>query len=110
MAEKEKKHKGGGEECNCGHEHSGDPFANLDEETQAKIQELQMLEHHFQQLLMQKNAFSMEDNETNLILKETEKSEGEIFRIIGSQVAIKSTKEKTKDFKRLRKPSGVKRQ
>ena len=34
------------------------PLANLDEETQRKIQELQMLEQNFQQLLMQKNAFS----------------------------------------------------
>jgi prefoldin beta subunit len=70
------------------------PFANLDEETQNKIQELQMLEHHFQQLMMQKNAFSMESNETNLIIKELEKTDGEVLRIIGNQVAIKSSKEK----------------
>lgn len=83
------------EDCNCEHnEQPENPFANLDEETQNQIQELQMFEQHFQQLLMQKNAFSMEANETNLIVKETEKSEGDVFRIIGSQVAIKSTKEK----------------
>ena len=70
------------------------PLANLDEETQRKIQELQMLEQSFQQLLMQKNAFSMEANETDYIIKEVEKTEGEISRIIGSQVVIKSTKEK----------------
>ena len=44
----------------------GNPLANLDEETQRKIQELQMMEQNFQQLLMQKNAFSMEANETDL--------------------------------------------
>jgi prefoldin beta subunit len=72
---------------------SGNPLANLDEETQRKIQELQMLEQSFQQLLMQKNAFSMEANETDFITKEVEKTEGEVSRIIGNQVVIKSTKE-----------------
>jgi len=69
------------------------PLANLDEETQKQIQELQMMEQSFQQLLMQKNAFSMEANETDLIIKEVEKTEGEVSRIIGNQVVIKSTKE-----------------
>ena len=69
------------------------PLANLDEETQQKIQQLQMMEQSFQQLLMQKNAFSMESNETDLIIKEVEKTEGEVSQIIGNQVVIKSTKE-----------------
>jgi prefoldin beta subunit len=72
----------------------GNPFANLDAETQGKIQELQMLEQNFQQLLMQKNAFNMEASETDLILNEVEKTDGEVFRIIGNQVVIKSDKEK----------------
>ena len=81
------------EECtNPDHNH-GNPLANLDEETQAKIQELQMMEQSFQQLLMQKNAFSMEANETDLIIKEVEKTDGEVSRIIGNQVVIKTTKE-----------------
>jgi len=69
------------------------PLANLDEETQQQIQQLQMMEQTFQQLLMQKNAFSMEQNETDFIIKEVEKTEGEVSRIIGNQVVIKSTKE-----------------
>ena len=69
------------------------PLANLSPEIQAKIQELQMLEQSFQQLLMQKNAFSMESNETDFIITEVEKTEGEVSRIIGNQVVIKSTKE-----------------
>ena len=69
------------------------PLENLDEETQRKIQELQMMEQTFQQLLMQKNAFSMEANETDLIIKEVEKTEDEVSRIIGNQVVIKTTKE-----------------
>ena len=68
-------------------------LSNLDRETQIKIQELQMMEQSFQQLLMQKNAFSMESNETDLIIKELEKTKGEVSRIIGHQVIIKSTKE-----------------
>jgi len=69
------------------------PMANLDEETQRQIQELQMMEQGFQQLLMQKNAFSMEGNETDLIIKEVGKTDGEVSRIIGNQVVIKTTKE-----------------
>lgn len=72
---------------------SANPLANLDEETQRKIQELQMMEQSFQQLLMQKNAFSMEANETDFILAEVEKTSGEVSRIIGNQVIIKSSKE-----------------
>ena len=69
------------------------PLANLDQETQQKIQELQMMEQGFQQLLMQKNAFSMESNETDFIITEVEKTKGEVSRIIGNQVVIKTTKE-----------------
>ena len=74
------------------HNHAN-PLANLDEETQQKIQELQIMEQTFRQLLMQKNAFSMESNETDLIIKEVGKTEGEVSRIIGNQVVIKTTKE-----------------
>jgi prefoldin beta subunit len=72
----------------------GNPLANLDSETQQQIQELQMMEQQFQQLLMQKNAFSMEANDTDLIIREVEKTEDEVFRIVGNQVVIKSSKEK----------------
>ncbi len=70
------------------------PFGNLDQDTQAKIQELQMMEQTFQQLAMQKNAFNMEASETEHVINEVEKAEGEIMRIVSGQVAIKSTKEK----------------
>jgi len=79
------------------HGHSHNPLANLDEETQMKIQELQMLEQGFQQLMMQKNAFSMEANETDYVIKEVEKTKGEVSRIIGNQVVIKATKEEVLD-------------
>jgi prefoldin beta subunit len=95
-------------ECeeNCGHDHSNEnnPLANLDPETQQKIQELQMMEQSFQQLLMQKNAFSMESNETDFIIKEVEKTSGEVSRIIGNQVVIKTTKEEIlEDMKNKKK-------
>lgn len=86
-------------------EHNSNPLANLDQETQAQIQELQMLEQSFQQLLMQKNTFSLESNETDFIIKEVEKTSGELSRIIGNQVIIKTTKkeilEDMKNKKRL---------
>jgi prefoldin beta subunit len=74
-------------------EQNNNPLDSLDQETQSQIQELQVLEHSFQQLLMQKNAFSMELNETELIIKEVDKTTGEVSRIIGQQVVIKSAKE-----------------
>ncbi len=85
------------------HNH-GNPLANLDEETQQQIQQLQMMEQSFQQLLMQKNAFSMESNETDLIIKEVEKTSGEVSRIIGNKVVIKTTKEEIlKDMRNKKK-------
>jgi len=84
------------------------PLANLDEETQQKIQQLQMMEQSFQQLLMQKNAFSMEANETDLIIKEVEKTKGEVSRIIGNQVVIKTTKEEIlEDMKKKKELIGT---
>jgi prefoldin beta subunit len=79
---------------NCEHEHSHNPLANLDEETQAKIQEVQIMEQNLQQLLMQKQAFQMELNETDFALEELKTAEGEVFKIVGGQVIIKSSREK----------------
>jgi len=69
------------------------PFANLDEETQRQIQELQMLEQNFQQLMMQKQAFQMEAMETDHALEELEKAEGDVFKIVGGQIIIKKSKQ-----------------
>lgn len=91
-------------DCGChdedpsyGEEHShvdsSNPFANLDKDTQMKIQELQMLEQSFQHFMQQKNAFSMELSETKYILEEVKKYRGEFSRIVGGQVIISSSKE-----------------
>lgn len=78
----------------CDHGHAlGNPLDNLSPEIQAKIQELQSMEQSFQQLMQQKNAFSMEATETDYIMKEVGEAEGEISRIIGGQVIVKTTKE-----------------
>jgi len=60
-----------------------------------KIQEMQILEHNLQNLLMQKQAFQMESSETNAALNELEKSGDEVFKIIG-QLMIKTKKEDVK--------------
>lgn len=70
------------------------PFANLDSDTQKKIQEIQLYEQSFQQLLMQKKSFDFELQETKYSIEELEKSEGEVFKIIGGQVVVKYDREK----------------
>jgi prefoldin beta subunit len=87
------------ETCECGHDHSHEspamnPQMNFDEETRAAIQEIQILEHNFEQLMQQKHMFNMEISETDLALKELDSSSGDVFKLVGSQVIIKTTKEK----------------
>lgn len=72
---------------------------NIDKETQEKIQELQAYEQNFHGLLLQKQAFQMELNETENALSEISNSKDDIFKLIGN-VMIKTSKEKTeKDLK-----------
>lgn len=65
----------------------------LDKETKEKIQELQIYEQNFQNLLMQKQAFQIEFSEVENALSEVSKSSDEVFKIIG-QIMIKADKEK----------------
>jgi len=60
-----------------------------------KFQEMQILEQNLQNILLQKQAFQMELIETQSALKEIEKSDGEVFKIIG-QLMIKTEKNKMK--------------
>ena len=69
---------------------------DLDKETQQKIQELQVLEQGFQQVLMQKQAFQMELSETENALTEIVKAEDDVFKIIGN-IMIKTDKKKTEE-------------
>lgn len=68
---------------------------NLDKETQEKIQELQAYEQNFHNLLVQKQAFQIELNETENALLEISGSSGDVFKLIGS-VMIKTDKESLK--------------
>ena len=62
---------------------------------ESKIQEIQMLEQNLQNLLFQKQAFQMELSETQAALKEIEKADDEVFKIIG-QLMIKTNKSEVK--------------
>jgi len=66
--------------------------SNINEETQQKIQEVQMLEQNVQGLLMQKQAFQMELNETENALSEIKDTKDDVFKMIG-QIMIKTNKE-----------------
>jgi prefoldin beta subunit len=58
-----------------------------------KLEEMQIIEQKLQNSIFQKQAFQIELAETNSALKEIEKTEDEIFKIIG-QLMIKTEKPK----------------
>jgi len=64
---------------------------DMDQETQKKIQGLQMLEQGYQNIVFQKQSFQVEVNETNTALSEVEKSKSDVFRVLG-QVMVKADK------------------
>jgi len=64
----------------------------VDKETQKKIQELQILEQNLQNLMIQKQAFQLELNETVNSLEEVNKTEDEVYKVLGS-VMLKVNKE-----------------
>jgi len=71
----------------------------ISQEAAKKIQELQLFEQTVQNILLQRQAFIFELNETNLALEELKASDKEIYRIIG-QIMFKSSKEEIeKDLK-----------
>ena len=74
----------------------------MDQETQAKIQELQSYEQNLQALLMQKQAFQMELSETENALKEITSSNEDVFKIVGN-IMIKSDKNKIEEDLRKKK-------
>ena len=65
------------------------------QETQKKIQGLQMLEQGYQNIVFQKQSFQVEVNETNTALSEVEKSKSDVFRVLG-QVMVKADKNSLK--------------
>jgi len=65
-------------------------------ENQSKMEEMQMLDQKMNNLLMQKQAFQVELNETQSALEEVNKSGDDVFKIVG-QLMIKSDKTKVKE-------------
>ncbi len=68
-----------------------------------KIQELQILEQNLHNLLLQKQAFQMELSETDNALKEIEKTDDEVFKIIGNLMIKKSSSEVKKELSNKQK-------
>ena len=64
---------------------------DIDKETEKKIQELQLLEQNLQNIVMQKQAFQMELNETENALEEVKKTTDDVYKLTG-QIMIKSSK------------------
>jgi len=64
---------------------------DIDKQTQQKIQTLQVLEQNLRNILLQKQAFQLELDETNNALEEVKKTKKDIFRIVG-QVMLKTEK------------------
>ena len=72
---------------------------NIDEATARQIQELQILEQNLQNLMLQRQAFQVEENETENALNELKKLKEDAYKIIG-QIMIKTNKEEIeKDLK-----------
>ena len=88
MAKQEKQSEGEGE--------GKQEVPKIDEQTQQKIQEIQILEQNMQGLLMQKQAFQLELNETENALKEIKESKEDVFKLIG-QIMIKTDKKKLEE-------------
>jgi prefoldin beta subunit len=64
----------------------------INKDLQEKIQQLQILEQSLQQILMQKQAFQFELNETESALVEVKKTGDEVFKMVG-QIMLKANKE-----------------
>lgn len=65
----------------------------LDKETTEKIQKLQLLEQNLQNLLLQKQTFQLELDETGSALSELKEAKEEAYKIIGS-IMVKVKKDK----------------
>ena len=71
----------------------------ISQEAAKKIQELQILEQTVQNILMQRQAFLLELNETNLALEELKTADKEVYKVVG-QIMFKTSKDESeKDLK-----------
>jgi prefoldin beta subunit len=63
----------------------------LDQETTRKIQEMQLIEQNMQNMLLQKQQFQMELNETINADEEIKKTKSDVYKIVG-QIMVKTNK------------------
>ncbi|MBI5148888.1 prefoldin subunit beta [Candidatus Pacearchaeota archaeon] len=79
----------------------------IDEATTRQIQELQILEQNLQNLSLQRQAFQVEQNETENAIAELGKAKEDPYKIIG-QVMIKTNKaDLEKDLKHKKEVIGL---
>ena len=79
---------------------------SLEKETEKIIQDLQILEQNMHNLLLQKQAFQIELNETLNASEEVKKTKDEVYKVTGNimiradkEVVLKELEEKGKIFK-----------
>ncbi|MEM4719586.1 MAG: prefoldin subunit [Candidatus Pacearchaeota archaeon] len=68
-------------------------FEDLSEETKRKIQQLQIYEQNYQQLLIEKRALTIEKEEIENAMVEIEKTKNDVFKIIAGQFILKTEKD-----------------
>jgi len=75
---------------------------DIDKETQEKINELQSYEQSLHNILIQKQAFQIELNETENALSEISKSKDDVYKLIGN-IMVKADKNKIETELKKRK-------
>ena len=73
-------------------------MAEIPEQVQEKIRQLQMLEQALQQLLMQKQTFQLQLMETESALKEIQNTQ-EAYKIVGNIMVLAKKEDLEKELK-----------
>ena len=76
---------------------------SLDHEAQQKLQELQVLEHNLQNILMQKQSFQIELNESLNALEEVRKTNDSIYKMVGSIIVVVEKEKTIKELEEKKK-------
>lgn len=75
----------------------------MDIDAQQKLQELQILEHNLQGLLMQKQTFHMDLNETLNALEEVKKTNETVYKMVGSIIVVVDKQNTIKELEEKKK-------
>lgn len=75
----------------------------MNQETEKKIQELQLLEQNLQNVMMQKQSFQMQVMENDNAIKELEKTKKDAYKIIGTIMVSSGKEELTRELKEQKK-------